>query len=148
MSDEESMAGTTCRLIRRDGSEWIVTRFDLREGGAWITARRVGDPVGAERTPNGASTAKEPATNGVAGVNGASGVNGAPSPNGASSGHGHLNGHAAERLQEAPLEHGDRLVWTRRDGTIAWAMRNPTGVGLEWAHSGRRDADFFAGDFR
>jgi hypothetical protein len=117
---DESLSGTTCRLIREDGTEWIVTRFDLREGGAWITARRV---------PEGSS----PGGNG----NGHSGAHGQPGdPDG------------AERLLEAPLRHGDRLVWTRRDGTVAWAMRNPTGVGIAWRHQDVEDDEFFAGDFR
>ena len=128
---DESLSGTTCRLIREDGTEWIVTRFDLREGGAWITARRV--------TAGAAPLTHEPASgNEPAGGNGHAGGNG--------NGNGHRPG--AERLYETPLRHGDRLVWTRRDGTVAWAMRNPTGVGIEWRHGDVEDDEFFAGDFR
>ena len=126
---DDSLSGTTCRLIREDGSEWIVTRFDLREGGAWITARRV---------PEGASL---PSVSHVAPV-----ANG--HVHAEANGHVHVETNGAERLYEAPLRHGDRLVWTRRDGSVAWAMRNPTGVGLEWRHEAMDDDDFFAGDFR
>lgn len=124
---EERLDGTMCRLIRKDGSEWIVTRFELREGGAWITARRVPSSAGVDDSANGHG-------------------NGNGNGNGNASGNG--NGHGNGRLVEAPLEQGDRLVWMRKDGTVAWAMKNPTGVGLAWRHDDSRDDDaFFAGDF-
>ncbi len=144
MSDE-SVSGTTCRLFRPDGSEWVVTRFDLREGGAWITARRA--QPGAKGGANGHESHGH-------GTNGNGNGNGNGHGHGAVNGNGHRNGHGngaekTDRLHEAPLEHGDRLVWTRHDGTVAWAMRNPTGVGIEWRHEGDADVDdFFAGDFR
>jgi len=103
---EAATAGVTCRLRRDDGSEWAVTAFDLRNGGAWVTATRV-DPAGRGRRV----------------------------------------------LRGEPLDHGDRLEWVRGDGTVVWAMRNPTGVGLRWEE--RHDTDaaeaeraFFEGDFR
>ncbi|MDP2480777.1 MAG: hypothetical protein Q8W51_05845 [Candidatus Palauibacterales bacterium] len=137
MSDE-SLSGTTCRLIREDGSEWIVTRFDLREGGAWITARRMPECASVPSTCHGADLAAHATEDGTHLGNGHAAENSYSRPE--------ANG--AERLYETPLRHGDRLVWTRRDGTVAWAMRNPTGVGIEWRHQDVDDDQFFAGDFR
>lgn len=94
--------GVSCRLIRRDGTEWAVSRFDLRNGGAWVTASRPSEQAGGERV-----------------------------------------------LSEEPLGYGDRLEWLRADGSIVWAMRNPTGVGLRWDEEDGADHDtFFDGDFR
>jgi hypothetical protein len=138
MSDE-SLNGTTCRLIREDGSEWIVTRFELREGGAWITARRVpADTSLPSVRPTDLEAHPGPGATHPGNGHG----------NGNGSGHGNGNGNGAERLFEAPLRHGDRLVWTRQDGSVAWAMRNPTGVGIEWSQDDVDDDEFFAGDFR
>jgi hypothetical protein len=142
---DDSLSGTTCRLIREDGSEWIVTRFDLREGGAWITARRV--PEGASPPPVGHFRAE---ANGhvTAEANGHVRAEANGHVTAEANGHVPAEANGAERLYEAPLRHGDRLVWTRRDGSVAWAMRNPTGVGLEWRHEDVDDDEFFAGDFR
>lgn len=32
-----------CHLTRDDGSEWLVTALELRDGAAWVTARPLGD---------------------------------------------------------------------------------------------------------
>jgi len=104
MPETAAGADVTCRLRREDGSEWTVSTFDLRNGGAWVTASRLG--------PDGSA-------------------------------HG--------EIREEPLDHGDRLEWVRGDGTVVWAMRNPTGVGLRWEErdeAGEADKEsFFEGDF-
>lgn len=104
MPETAAGADVTCRLRREDGSEWAVSAFDLRNGGAWVTAA----PIGAD-------------------------------------------GSAGRELREEPLDYGDRLEWVRGDGTVVWAMRNPTGVGLRWEEreeaAGADDEAFFEGDF-
>jgi len=127
MNPDTGSNGTTCRLILGDGSEWVVTSFDFGEGGARVTAHRFPD-AGANADANGNGNGGEP---------------GGPSgPNGHGAGDRTLEGY--------PLEHGDRLVWVRSDGSVAWAMRNPTGVGMRWGDAGADgdEDDFLAEDFR
>lgn len=40
-----------CRLVRRDGSEWTVTEFQIDDGTVWVDARR--DAEATNGTPDG-----------------------------------------------------------------------------------------------
>lgn len=95
MNEASKAEPMSCRLIRADGTEWLVSSFDIGPGGARVTARRL----------RGEGSVAD------------AGARSSPAP---------------ETMSERPLAHGDRLVWVRSDGSVAWAMRNPTGVGLRW----------------
>lgn len=83
---EKTRERLNCRLTRRDGSEWQVTKLDL-EGPPTVTARLAG-AITPRRASRGDPT----------------------------------------RLDDEPLERGDRLLWFDAEGKVVWAMKAPLGT--------------------
>lgn len=87
MTVHQTTERLTCRLTRRDGSEWQVLKLDL-EGHPTVTARLAGaiTPLRASR------------------------------------------GGDWTRLEDEPLDRGDRLMWFDGEGKVVWAMKAPLGT--------------------